>query len=56
MVKSELRLQRYLVMEALGNILTAASELCAAAHAATAEPVPIPIGKRRRLDRARLSW
>lgn len=57
MRNSEIKLQRYRVMEALGNVLAAATELCAAAHAATVEPMPLPVPIRSRewLDRARLS-
>ncbi|MDJ0894276.1 MAG: hypothetical protein QNJ92_03975 [Alphaproteobacteria bacterium] len=57
MRNTDIKLQRYRVMEALGNVLTAATELCAAAHAVTAEPTPLPVPIRSRewLDRGRLS-
>lgn len=57
MRQSEIKLQRYRVMEALGNVLSAATELCAAASMASAEPMalPLPIRSRDWLDRARIS-
>ena len=54
---SDIKLQRYRVMEALGNVLSAATELCAAANTASVEPMalPVPIRSREWLDRPRIS-